>query len=99
MSAQQQQAHAELVELLHHLDHHLEGVEAIQAHPEKWSDGDKLRSQARLQLKAQHDLYHAHRPHFPIDLTIPRDLMRIAARLDVLDELEYAEAKERGEQG
>lgn len=83
--------HSALVELIHHLDDHLTEVRSAEPDWYSWSDGDKLRGLAHNQLAGQHVMAHV---GIPIDLQYARDLLRIAARLDILDELEAKEAAE-----
>jgi hypothetical protein len=74
-----------------YLDANLRRLKATKDDFYAWSDGDKLRAFAHSQMQAIH-VYQHHVPEpDPIDLQVARELLRIAARLDLVDEVEAAQ--------
>lgn len=80
--------HDEILELLAHLDGELAPVKAACDSWYDWSDGDKLRAIAHTQLQASHIARHLGE----VDgLPAIREVLRIAVRLDLVDEQEAAD--------
>lgn len=80
--------HIEIRELIDHLDDHLSTVKAAEPDFYEWSDADQLRGIAVSLLDGAHQFLHVMHGAEAVDVQVPRTLLRVAARLDTIDEEE-----------